>query len=88
MEEARIRKQLRIPPNAKLTVIDMGEGKVEPKTAGWTDEQILNKSVEDFDSQINSEELAVQKLRDIVAGQEDRLTDLRRIRARRKELGG
>lgn len=86
-KEAQLRKTLRIPPNAALTVIDMGEGKVEPKTAGWTDTQIRNKTVADFDLQINSEELAVQKLRETVKAQEDRINDLRRIRARRMELG-
>ena len=86
-KEAQLRKTLGIPPNAALTVIDMGEGKVEPKTAGWTDTQIRNKTIAEFDLQINSEELAVEKLRQTVKTQESRISDLRRIRARRLELG-
>mgnify|MGYP001058433334 CR=1 FL=1 len=85
-DEAKMRA-LGIPKGANVTFIDMGRGEAERKTAGWTDKQILSKSIAQLDQEITQNEKAAQGLRDALKGQEDRLAGLRMVRFRRSELG-
>ena len=89
-DEKQMRKKLGIPMGASLQLIDMDANpdKYERKTAGWTDEQIKNKTVAEFDAMINSAQLAIENLEDTVREQKERAMDLQRIRGRRVELGG
>lgn len=89
-DEKAMREKLGIPMGASLTLIDMDANpdKYERKTAGWTDEQIKNKTVAEFDAMINSAQLAIDSLEATVRDQKERVVDLQRIRGRRTELGG
>lgn len=60
----------------------------EKITCGWSDSQISAKSIEDFDELINQSVLAANSLRDTLAQQNQRITDLRKIRKRKLALGG
>lgn len=70
----------------KITRLDLGEGKTERKTAGWTDKQIFGKSVEEIDRMIKGGEMVLDTLRQNVTEQEKRIHDLRRILRRKQEL--
>jgi hypothetical protein len=76
---------LRKNPNA--TFLELGNGAVMRKTAGWTDEQIRGKSLKELDSMITQGELATAKLRETLTGEEARIQGLRLVRARKVELG-
>ena len=87
-KEAQIRRQLGIPPNADVTIIDMGPGKKpEPKTFGWTDDQIRGKSAEELDSLVTQADIAVDSLSTAMREAQDRAQGLRRVRSRKNDLG-
>jgi hypothetical protein len=87
MTDKEQREALGIPVGADVTYIDMGPGKVERKTAGFTDAQISEKTLAEIDAMIHSGQLAIDKLRETVRDQEDRVNGYRRIRERKVELG-
>jgi hypothetical protein len=58
-----------------------------PTTGGWTDEQIRGKSLEEIDQLIEMNDLALDAQRTVVFTQEEVVTNLRRVRARKIKLG-
>ena len=68
--------------------IDLDEQKTppEPVTAGWTDTQIRNKSLEEIDSMIASGDAGILNLTQTLDNEIKRIDDLRRIRKRKLEL--
>ena len=85
-KEKALRKQLNIPLGAELTLLEL-EPDIEVLTEGWTDEQILNKTAADFDQQIESAEKGIDMMEETIAGERKRIRSLRKLRARRLELG-
>lgn len=85
-KEKRLRKQLNIPLGAELTLLEL-EPDIERLTEGWTDEQILNKTVDHFDKQIEAAELGIDSLEETIAQERKRIRSIRKVRARRLELG-
>ena len=71
-----------------ITYIDLDEQQVpaEPTTCGWTDSQIRNKSLEEFDSMISSGELGLKSLHQTLDNEVKRINDLRRVRNRKLDL--
>lgn len=63
------------------------EKEILEKTEGLLDEQIIRRSVEDWDSDIRQAELAIQGLEAHIQSERDRIESLRKIRARRIKLG-
>jgi len=70
----------------KVTRLDLGKGKTERKTAGWTDKQIFNQKFETLEAQMDSSKKILETLRDNVRETEDRVRDFERIIRRKKEL--
>lgn len=69
--------------------IDMDKTKtIEHRTAGWTDDQIRNQTVEALDAQVNTAELTLARLKETVEEQQVRLNNLKLIRSRKSELEG
>jgi hypothetical protein len=76
----------RLPANA--IYLDLDETKtIERKTKGWTDEQIKNKTLAQFDEMLRTADLAIKNLEDAAEGERQRRQDLLAIRNRRTELG-
>lgn len=75
-------------PQGEILFLDLGKGEVPEKTAGWTDDQILNKSISDFDQMIASAQHVIDQLEKSIADQEKLLRDYKRLKRRREELGG
>ena len=88
MTDAEMRKMYGIPPNAKVTLIDMGPGKAEPTTEGWTDDQIRGKSIDDLNSLISQNELALKIQRESIEKQQKVVDGLMRVRQRKIDIGG
>ena len=84
------RKQLGIPVKADVTWIDLDEQQEPPEvvTAGWTDTQIKNKSLEDIDSLIKQNELAAESLMKTYTTQIEQVNKLKQVRHRKLILGG
>lgn len=74
--------------SADVTYIDLDEQQEppEPTTCGWTDTQIRNKPLEEFDAMITSGEMGIESLKQTVAQEEQRIADLRRVRNRKLDL--
>lgn len=68
--------------------IDLDEQQTppEPTTCGWTDTQIRNKSLEEFDAMISSGEMGIASLRQTLDNEVQRISDLRRVRNRKTDL--
>lgn len=73
---------------SNVVYIDLDEQQVppEPETAGWTDTQIRNKSLEELDAMISSGDLGVENLKQTLDTEIERVEDLRRIRKRKLEI--
>ena len=69
-----------------VTYLELGEGVVERKTAGWTDKQIHNYERGQLIIQLESARTVLNKLKETVKEQEDRMHDLERILRRKQEL--
>jgi hypothetical protein len=71
-----------------VTYIDLDEQQVppEPTTCGWTDTQIRNKSLEEFDAMISSGEMGIASLQQTLDNEVKRIEDLRRVRNRKTDL--
>jgi len=71
-----------------VTYIDLDEQQVppEPTTCGWTDTQIRNKSLKEFDAMISSGELGIASLKQTLDTEVQRIEDLRRVRNRKTDL--
>lgn len=77
---------IKLPKGASY--VDMDRTKlVEPTTAGWTDSQIRNKKLSEFDAMIRSCTLSIESLEKALQGEVARKQDLLRLRNRRVELG-
>lgn len=85
-KEKALRRKLNIPLGAQLTLLEL-EPDIERTTEGWTDEQIKNKSVSDFDQMISSGELGIEKMEETIRQERKRLAGVRNLRKRRLELG-
>ena len=85
-KEKKLRRQLNIPMGAKLTLLEL-EPDIERLTEGWTDEQIKNKSAEDFQQMIISAEMGIDKMMETVREERDRINAYRKLLKRRLELG-
>jgi hypothetical protein len=72
--------------NVTYLDLDAQQEPPEPTTCGWTDTQIRNKPLEDFDSMISSGELGIASLKETLAQEEGRIEDLRRVRNRKLDL--
>lgn len=83
-----LKKKLGISLTAQGTYLDLGPAQVELLTAGWTDEQIQAKSMDEIDAMIRSGEQGLASLRTTVSAEEDRIGGLRQIRNRKLSLGG
>lgn len=86
--ELEIRRKLGIPPSASLQVVDMGEGVVEPRTEGWTDAQIKDKSLQQLETMISQGMKGVEGLQKALTEQLGRVTSLQKIRDRKLIVGG
>lgn len=82
------KRKYNIPLKAQGTFLTLGDGIVETKTAGWTDDQIRAKSIKELDAMIESGEKALDSLRKTLRAEEDRINDLRRVRQRKTDIGG
>lgn len=73
---------------ADVMYIDLDEQQEppEPTTCGWTDTQIRNKPLEEFDSMIASGELGIASLQQTLEDEVKRIEDLRRVRNRKLDL--
>lgn len=71
-----------------VAYIDLDEQQAppEPTTCGWTDTQIRNKSLKEFDSMISSGELGIASLQQTLDNEVKRIDDLRRVRNRKTDL--
>lgn len=89
-KEKSIRKRLGIPMNSDVQIIDLDEQQKPPEvmTAGWSDTQIKGKSVEEIESLIKQNELALDSLEQTVANQRQMINDLRQVRQRKLLIGG
>jgi hypothetical protein len=75
----------RLPP--ETVYIDLDEQDFqETVTAGYTDTQLRNKSLESFDAEIASGELGLANLEETVAAERQRIAGLRQARARKLVL--
>lgn len=74
--------------SADVTYIDLDEQQAppEPTTCGWTDTQIRNKPLEEFDAMISSGELGIASLKQTLDTEVQRIEDLRRVRNRKTDL--
>lgn len=74
--------------SADVLYIDLDEQQTppEPTTCGWTDTQIRNKPLEEFDAMISSGELGIASLKQTLSQEEQRVEDLRRVRNRKLDL--
>ncbi len=89
MKEEEFRRLYDVPEGAHITYIDLDAQKETPmNTAGWTDDQIRGKSLQEIDAQITSAEAGLTSLRETVRAEEDRLAGLRLVRDRKVVLGG
>ena len=70
------------------TYIDLDEQQKppEPTTCGWTDTQIRNKSLGEFDAMISSGEMGIASLKETLDKEVQRIEDLRRVRNRKTDL--
>jgi len=78
------------PVGKNVTYIDLDDPTVNPQpviTAGWTDEQIKNKSALEFDEMIASAEMNIRNIERTVEGEKRRLHDLQALKNRRLQLG-
>lgn len=89
-KERQIRKRLGIPMNSDVTIIDLDEQQKPPETvtAGWTDTQIKNKSIQEIDLLISQNELALETMEKSVAQQRDNINGLKQVRWRKHQIGG
>lgn len=89
-KEKNIRKRLGIPMNSDVQIIDLDEQQKPPEvmTAGWSDTQIKGKSVEEIESLIKQNELALDSLEQTVANQRQTINNLRQVRQRKLLIGG
>jgi hypothetical protein len=71
-----------------ITYIDLDEQQElpEPTTCGWTDTQIRNKSLEEFDAMISSGDMGIASLKQTLNNEVQRIDDLRRVRNRKTDL--
>jgi len=66
--------------------LDEQQAPPEPTTCGWTDDQIRNKSLKEFDAMISSGELGIASLQQTIDTEVKRIDDLRRVRNRKTDL--
>lgn len=76
----------KLPSDAVYIDLDEQQAPAEPMTEGLTDSQISRKTLEQWDSEINSAMLGLGKLRETVSSEEARVVKLRNIRNRRLQL--
>ena len=71
-----------------ITYIDLDEQQEapEPTTCGWTDSQIRNKPLKEFDAMISSGEMGIASLKQTLDNEVQRIEDLRRVRNRKNDL--
>lgn len=82
------KKKLGIPLKADGVYLDIPKKQPEILTAGWTDEQIRAKSIQEIDAMISSGEKGIESLKATVRAEEARIDDMRRVRGRKLALGG
>lgn len=91
MKQADFERQTgrKVPPEA--TYIDLDEQNQpkprERETAGWTDTQIRNRSMQSIDADIASGEAGIDALQAQLDGERQRVMGLRQIKKRKKQLG-
>ena len=73
---------------ADIAYIDLDEQQEppEPTTCGWTDTQIRNKPLTEFDAMISSGEMGIASLKQTLDTEVQRIDDLRRVRNRKTDL--
>ena len=73
---------------ADIAYIDLDEQQEppEPTTCGWTDAQIRNKPLTEFDAMISSGEMGIASLKQTLDTEVQRIDDLRRVRNRKNDL--
>tara|TARA_R110000772_G_scaffold30806_10_gene76515 strand:+ start:3701 stop:3979 length:279 start_codon:yes stop_codon:yes gene_type:complete len=83
------RKQLGIPEGSNITFIDLDAQRKPPEimTAGWTDTQIRNKTIDEIDGMIKQNDLAVASLEQTLATQRNMVHNLQQIRQRKITIG-
>ena len=79
---------LGIPVKAEGVFLHIPKKEPEILTAGWTDDQIRAKSMQELDAMIASGEKGIQSLRDTLTSEQNRVDDLRRVKGRKLALGG
>ena len=72
--------------NVSYIDLDEQQSPPEPMTCGWTDSQIRNKSLEEFDAMISSGDLGIASLKQTLDTEVQRIEDLRRVRNRKLDL--
>jgi hypothetical protein len=86
-EEAAKRKELNIPPGAKVTFGKLVKTLPRPTTYGWSDDQIARVPMDTLQN-MHAEELAAEKaLRKSLKDQQKRRKGFAAIIARKKEVG-
>ncbi len=82
------KRELGIPLKAEGVYLHIPKQEPEVLTAGWTDDQIRAKSMQELDAMIVTGEKGLQNLKDTVRKEEARIDDLRRVKGRKLALGG
>lgn len=82
------KKALGIPVKAEGVFLHIPKKQPEILTAGWTDDQIRAKSIQELDAMIASGEKGIENLRSTLNAEMARVDDLRRVKGRKLALGG